>query len=617
MKVYVKPHANDIWTVGSRKNVKNSKGRNPEGAANLSVIDVSLKAETKGQLSKGKNGAGKAKKLGKGVPLAEAIEGKMIISRGSPCNCQATRHPLVTNCLSCGRIVCEQEGEGPCNFCGALVLKEGSTYAGLERCAGPKSDSEVAARAFKDRLVEYGRTSSQRTTVIDDQSDYFQIDDNAWLSEEEKQAIMKRQEEARLAEEARKKNVVVTIDLLGRKVIMADDTENSPEISSSILNAGPAAQRHDNLRIKPNPSVVENPVFLNLQQQRHAGVAVENIHSGRKPKALHSKSLFRGTGRVQHDDPFESVFEEKYSEENNGNLANTKWMTPKIKDNSNLCSFDDEDCLQDESKEITVFDICPPQTSNRVSLSPSILAQKQAERSRKMEDSSSVLMPGLILLKGWLNQNNQVEIVKRCRDLGVGPGGFYQPSYNYGNRMHLYMMCLGMHWEPLTKSYEMKRSIDGATPPSIPPLFQDLVANCLDDARHMYEDAIKGPDKGRKIMDLVPEMHPSICIVNFYERSGRLGMHQDKDESQESLRQGLPVVSFSIGDSAEFIYGLDRDESSAQTIVLESGDALIFGGPSRMVYHGIVSVIPRTAPSSLIEKTNLRPGRLNLTFRQM
>lgn len=42
----------------------------------------------------------------------------------------------------------------------------------------------VVAIAFKDRLVDYDRNAQQRTTVIDNQSDYFEIDTNAWLSEE-------------------------------------------------------------------------------------------------------------------------------------------------------------------------------------------------------------------------------------------------------------------------------------------------------------------------------------------------------------------------------------------------------------------------------------------------
>lgn len=88
----------------------------------------------------------------------------------------------MSNCLSCGKIVCEQEGEGPCSFCGALVLKEGSTYAGLTDFDVPLSKEEEAAEEYAKRLVDYDRDSTARTKVIDDQSDYYEIEGNSWLS---------------------------------------------------------------------------------------------------------------------------------------------------------------------------------------------------------------------------------------------------------------------------------------------------------------------------------------------------------------------------------------------------------------------------------------------------
>lgn len=43
------------------------------------------------------------------------------------CECLGQKHKLINNCLECGRIVCEQEGSGPCLFCGALVSNQGVT----------------------------------------------------------------------------------------------------------------------------------------------------------------------------------------------------------------------------------------------------------------------------------------------------------------------------------------------------------------------------------------------------------------------------------------------------------------------------------------------------------
>lgn len=54
----------------------------------------------------------------------------------------------------------------------------------------------------------------------------------------------------------------------------------------------------------------------------------------------------------------------------------------------------------------------------------------------------------------------------------------------------------------------------------------------------------------------------------------------------------------------------------AEKVLLESGDVLIFGGDSRHIFHGVSSIIPKSAPWALRDNTMLRPGRLNLTFRQ-
>ncbi|KAI5391395.1 uncharacterized protein LOC127108124 [Lathyrus oleraceus] len=107
-------------------------------------------------------------------------------------------------------------------------------------------------------------------------------------------------------------------------------------------------------------------------------------------------------------------------------------------------------------------------------------------------------------------------------------------------------------------------------------------------------------------------MTPDICIVNFYSTSGRLGLHQDRDEREESLQKGLPVVSFSIGDSAEFLYGDQRDVEKAENVLLESGDVLIFGGDSRHVYHGVSSIISNSAPEELVQDLEVSSGDLVL-----
>ena len=66
----------------------------------------------------------------------------------------------------------------------------------------------------------------------------------------------------------------------------------------------------------------------------------------------------------------------------------------------------------------------------------------------------------------------QAALVLQIRELGLGPGGFYTPSYAGGGQLHLQMMCLGLHWEPQSHNYTETRAVyDGATPPAMPPNF--------------------------------------------------------------------------------------------------------------------------------------------------
>jgi DNA oxidative demethylase len=102
-----------------------------------------------------------------------------------------------------------------------------------------------------------------------------------------------------------------------------------------------------------------------------------------------------------------------------------------------------------------------------------------------------------------------------------------------------------------------------------------------------------------------------LCILNYYDAEGRMGLHQDKDESERSIAAGLPVVSVSLGDTARFLFGGLRRKEPVEARLLESGDAFVFGGPARLRYHGVSRIVAGTAPPEL-DLT----GRFNLTFRQ-
>ncbi|CAN1161381.1 Alpha-ketoglutarate-dependent dioxygenase AlkB homolog [Linum perenne] len=281
---------------------------------------------------------------------------------------------------------------------------------------------------------------------------------------------------------------------------------------------------------------------------------------------------------------------------------------------SKIAPQQDEKATNASGSDPQGFDICQkPTTGGPVKLKQPLFGINREKRNsqRNIEEglNGQVLRPGMVLLKHYLSLDSQVKIVNICRQLGVGSAGFYQPEYRSGEKMHLKMMCLGSSWDPNVDKYVDSHTIDGPKPPNIPQEFIPLVMNAIKDSQTLITRTRKPPN------DVLPSMSPSICIANFYTKSGRLGLHQDKAESPESLRKGLPVVSFSIGDSAEFLYSERRDDAS-EKVLLESGDVLIFGGRSRNIFHGVSSVKPKTAPKSLLDQTHLREGRLNLTFRE-
>ena len=180
----------------------------------------------------------------------------------------------------------------------------------------------------------------------------------------------------------------------------------------------------------------------------------------------------------------------------------------------------------------------------------------------------------------------------QCRDLLDGSVPAYVPVVRGGGKMHVRMLCLGRHWNGKTYTYEPVRSdYDEQPAPPLPEAFRALAREAAAAAGMTIE--------------------PDICIMNHYDSDGRMGLHQDKDENDRSLAAGIPVVSISLGDTARFLFGGTRRRDPVDVVWLESGDAFVFGGPSRLRYHGVSRVLPNTAPAELA-----LAGRINLTFRQ-
>jgi DNA oxidative demethylase len=100
---------------------------------------------------------------------------------------------------------------------------------------------------------------------------------------------------------------------------------------------------------------------------------------------------------------------------------------------------------------------------------------------------------------------------------------------------------------------------------------------------------------------------PEACLVNFYDGAARMGLHRDMDE----VAVDAPVLSVSLGDSAYFRFGSATTKTGTQRVNLNSGDVLVFGGPARLMYHGIDRILPGT--STLVPGG----GRINLTLRRV
>jgi len=205
---------------------------------------------------------------------------------------------------------------------------------------------------------------------------------------------------------------------------------------------------------------------------------------------------------------------------------------------------------------------------------------------------STEVAPGAVWLRRRLSIDEQHALVARCRALMEGPGGGYVPTVRGGGRMRVRMTCLGRHWNAMTYTYEATRGDYDHEPVAPVPAEWVALASAL------------AADAGFAV-------RPDICLINWYGAEGRMGLHQDKDERPESIAAGAPVVSVSLGDTARFQFGGLRRRDPVRTCLLESGDVFVFGGPSRLCYHGVTRILPGTAPVALG-----LDGRFNLTFRE-
>jgi alkylated DNA repair protein (DNA oxidative demethylase) len=197
------------------------------------------------------------------------------------------------------------------------------------------------------------------------------------------------------------------------------------------------------------------------------------------------------------------------------------------------------------------------------------------------------LGPGAMLLRGAaLPQVAQlladVEAVTALAPLRhmVTPGGFTM-SVAMSN-------CGTLGWATDRRGYRYTRQDpqSGRDWPAMPASFIALARSAA--ARAGYEG-----------------FTPDACLINRYVPGTRLTLHQDKNEAD----YGAPIVSVSLGIPAVFLFGGNARNDKAQRVPLGHGDVVVWGGPDRLRYHGVLPLKEATHPL-------LGASRINLTFRK-
>jgi alkylated DNA repair protein (DNA oxidative demethylase) len=116
---------------------------------------------------------------------------------------------------------------------------------------------------------------------------------------------------------------------------------------------------------------------------------------------------------------------------------------------------------------------------------------------------------GAVWLKHWLTVDEQRVVAEQCLAIMNGPVGGYVPTVRGGGKMHVRMVCLGRHWNALTYKYEPTRAdYDDAPVLPVPEAWAQLASRAAAHAGFTFV--------------------PDLCIMNWYDAEGRMGLHQTK-----------------------------------------------------------------------------------------
>ena len=219
----------------------------------------------------------------------------------------------------------------------------------------------------------------------------------------------------------------------------------------------------------------------------------------------------------------------------------------------------------------------------------------------------SILAPGAVHVPDWLSREQQEFLLRACAGWAsvAAPRSIVLPG---GGRMSVRTFSLGRHWSPY------RYDDDTADVPPIPEWLVRAARSGLAAAAAVDPRVAGPPPTDQPSSDQPrPEAYsPDAALVNLYGPGSTMGLHQDRDEASLA-----PVVSLSLGDACTFRFGTPEHRGRPYTDVrLESGDLVVFGGPSRMAFHGVPKVHDATAPAWCRDVLGADPGRVNITLRR-
>lgn len=190
---------------------------------------------------------------------------------------------------------------------------------------------------------------------------------------------------------------------------------------------------------------------------------------------------------------------------------------------------------------------------------------------------------GFEIYKDWLGHEAQIALRDAVREV-VRAAPLFRPETPYGKPMSVRMSAAGRYgWFSDKTGYRYADAHPNGTPwPAIPEPVLDV---------------------WRAVTGL--SQMPECCLINYYGPDAKMGLHQDRDEADFQW----PVVSISLGDSAQFRIGNTVRGGKTESIWLASGDVVVMGGAARLTYHGVDRI--RAGSSTLLPKG----GRINLTLR--